>query len=63
MKMKEYTLFPDEMQIQAEPGLKKSELNDILEKHGLFFGPDPASNPSIGGACPSDASTSVLSER
>ena len=38
-----------EMQAQVEPGIKKSELNALLEPEGLLFGPDPASNPSVGG--------------
>lgn len=30
-------------------GVKKSELNAALAPHGFQFGPDPSSNPSIGG--------------
>jgi FAD/FMN-containing dehydrogenase len=41
--------FEAEMQAQVGPGLKKSELNDLLAPFGMLFGPDPASNPSLGG--------------
>jgi D-lactate dehydrogenase (cytochrome) len=30
-------------------GMRKMELNKQLNKEGLLFGPDPASNPSVGG--------------
>eukprot|EP00039_Didymoeca_costata_P011858 m.168242 g.168242 ORF g.168242 m.168242 type:complete len:284 (-) comp15313_c0_seq29:1265-2116(-) len=49
MKMKKCELIEGEMQAVVGPGLKKSQLNDFLQPHGLLFGPDPASNPSIGG--------------
>lgn len=32
-------------------GWKKLELLKEVHKHGLHFGPDPASNPSVGGMC------------
>ena len=31
------------------PGWLKNDLNKELKKFGFFFGPDPASNPSVGG--------------
>jgi len=49
MRMKKFKLHKAEMQAQVEPGIKKSELNALLEPEGLLFGPDPASNPSVGG--------------
>ena len=30
-------------------GVYKNELNKFLEPHGLLFGPDPSSNPTLGG--------------
>ena len=32
-------------------GVLKSELNKALAPYGFLFGPDPSSNPSIGGMC------------
>ena len=49
MRMKDFHLYADEMQCRVGPGLKKSELSTLLEPHNLLFGPDPASNPSVGG--------------
>jgi D-lactate dehydrogenase (cytochrome) len=49
MRMKKIELLASDSQCRVQPGLKKSELNEWLELHGLLFGPDPASNPSIGG--------------
>mmetsp|Transcript_2427 Transcript_2427/g.3530 ORF Transcript_2427/g.3530 Transcript_2427/m.3530 type:complete len:486 (-) Transcript_2427:90-1547(-) len=37
------------MHADVGAGVYKNELNDELKKKGLIFGPDPASNPSIGG--------------
>jgi D-lactate dehydrogenase (cytochrome) len=30
-------------------GVLKNELNEFLRPHGMLFGPDPSSNPTIGG--------------
>jgi FAD/FMN-containing dehydrogenase len=30
-------------------GVRKNELNEALRPHGLLFGPDPSSNPCLGG--------------
>lgn len=49
MRMKKIELLASDSQCRVQPGLKKLELNEWLEPHGLLFGPDPASNPSIGG--------------
>jgi D-lactate dehydrogenase (cytochrome) len=49
MRMKTVTLNKPDMQATVQPGLKKLELGKFLEGHNLLFGPDPASNPSIGG--------------
>ena len=37
------------MQATVGAGVRKIQLNRALAKHGLIFGPDPASNPSVGG--------------
>ena len=41
----------DEMQRTATvgAGVLKNELNTFLEPYGFTFGPDPSSNPSVGG--------------
>jgi len=49
MKMKSKELMSEELMARVGPGVKKAELNEWLEPHGLLFGPDPASNPSVGG--------------
>ena len=49
MKMKRMELREKDMQVVVGPGVKKADLNAYLEPHGLLFGPDPASNPSVGG--------------
>ncbi len=39
----------DDMQAIVGAGVKKLDLAKRLAQHGLVFGPDPASNPSVGG--------------
>ncbi len=45
------TMSMDEMQRTATvgAGVLKNELNTFLEPYGFIFGPDPSSNPSVGG--------------
>lgn len=45
MRMKNIHLLPDDLQAVVQPGVKKLELAQYLEPHGMLFGPDPASNP------------------
>eukprot|EP00041_Stephanoeca_diplocostata_P022581 m.540400 g.540400 ORF g.540400 m.540400 type:complete len:670 (+) comp22100_c0_seq1:186-2195(+) len=49
MRLKNKLLRKDDMLVTVEAGVKKSELNEWLEPQGVLFGPDPASNPSVGG--------------
>jgi hypothetical protein len=38
----------DDMNVRVGSGITKNELNKQLAVHGLIFGPDPSSNPSLG---------------
>jgi hypothetical protein len=49
VKMKKMELRKDDMQAVLGPGCIKNDINAWLEPHGYLFGPDPASNPSVGG--------------
>ena len=49
MRMKDIELLADDLLAVVQPGVKKLELARFLAPHGLLFGPDPASNPSVGG--------------
>jgi len=40
-----------DMNAKVGAGVKKLELNKALFSMGLLFGPDPSSNPCIGGMC------------
>eukprot|EP00873_Tetraselmis_striata_P021924 jgi/Tetstr1/442188/TSEL_030338.t1 len=42
-------LHKDDMVCTVGAGVKKAALNDFLRPHGLLFGPDPSSNPAVGG--------------
>ena len=47
--MKKKQIVPGEQLAVVGAGVLKNELNAFLEPHGMLFGPDPSSNPSIGG--------------
>ena len=47
--MKTKKLVPGEQLAVVGAGVLKNELNKFLEPHGMLFGPDPSSNPSVGG--------------
>ena len=49
---------PDDLQIDVEPGVMGSAVNDAVESHGLFFPPLPSSGDisTIGGMIVNDAS-------
>jgi D-lactate dehydrogenase (cytochrome) len=38
----------EDMNVKVGSGITKNELNKLLGVHGLLFGPDPSSNPSLG---------------
>ena len=48
-RMKKMELRADDMQAVLGPGCIKNDINKWLEPSGFLFGPDPASNPSVGG--------------
>lgn len=48
-KYKKFKLIASEQLVRVGAGIRKLELNKLLSRHGLIFGPDPASNPSLGG--------------
>ena len=47
--MKTMSMVHGEQLAVVGAGVLKNELNKFLEPKGLLFGPDPSSNPSIGG--------------
>ena len=47
--MKRISCVDGEQLAVVGAGVLKNELNKFLEPLGLIFGPDPSSNPSIGG--------------
>ena len=49
MLMQKIEMNIPDFQVKVEPGVKKLTLNRKLGEHGFLFGPDPASNPSVGG--------------
>mmetsp|Transcript_38500 Transcript_38500/g.94373 ORF Transcript_38500/g.94373 Transcript_38500/m.94373 type:complete len:494 (+) Transcript_38500:67-1548(+) len=49
MQLRQMELRKDDLVLVCGPGWFKVEVNNMLEKHGLLFGPDPSSNPSVGG--------------
>lgn len=48
-KLRRFDVDSVNMRAWVGAGISKMELNKMLGKHKLFFGPDPASNPSLGG--------------
>ena len=49
-------VFPDESLAVVGPGIRKLELARALAPYKLVFGPDPSSNPSLGGMASTSAS-------
>ena len=49
-------VFPDESLAVVGPGVRKLELARALAPYKLVFGPDPSSNPSLGGMASTSAS-------
>ena len=49
-------LFEQDLQVQVQVGITKSELNTFLEPKGLMFAVDPGSDSSIGGQLSTGAS-------
>jgi D-lactate dehydrogenase (cytochrome) len=49
-------VYNDDFQVDVQPGIKYKDMNAKLAQHGLFFGPDPGANASIGGMIANNAS-------
>lgn len=49
LKLRRLELLEDEMLAVVGAGVYKEELNKFLAPAGLLFGPDPSSNPTLGG--------------
>ena len=47
--LKSMRAVPGERLAVVGAGVLKNELDRFLRPHGLLFGPDPSSNPSVGG--------------
>lgn len=49
-------VYIDDFQVDVQPGIKYKDMNLKLARHGLFFGPDPGANATIGGMIANNAS-------
>lgn len=49
-------VYNDDFQVEVQAGIKYKDMNLKLAQHGLFFGPDPGANASIGGMIANNAS-------
>jgi D-lactate dehydrogenase (cytochrome) len=47
---------PEDFQVDVETGIVYKELNKLLNRHGLFFPPDPGAAATIGGMIGNNAS-------
>ncbi len=48
-------VYDDDFQVDVQPGIPYKDMNAKLAPHGLFFGPDPGANASIGGMIANNA--------
>jgi len=55
-KMLHYMLNETDMNVVVGPGWHKMALNKELNEKGLLFGPDPSSNPQVGGMASTSSS-------
>ncbi len=49
-------VYDDDFQVDVQAGIKYKDMNLKLAQHGLFFGPDPGANATIGGMIANNAS-------
>ena len=47
-------IHPEDMDVVVQPAVGWQDLNAVLEKHGLFFPPDPGPGAQIGGMVRTD---------
>ena len=47
---------PEDLMITVEPGMTRLQLNDFVNRHGLYFPIDPGADASIGGMVATNAS-------